>query len=384
MLEENVIVAENIFQTGLEMLATGRPAAVATVLTASGFVPIKANGKFFMTSAEKLSGLGSSPALAEEIWAEAQRVMAENQRCLRQFSVTAPDAASNGWYREWTVELLIEPLTAQSQEILHTLVDLEETGHRGTLVTMLTDHPRYPTGRHQFLVCDDETTVGSLNDAALEAFVTRRGGEVLQGGQHTIEDYQTVEGETLRLLFEPILPTPTISIFGCGQVAFPLVRMAVFSGFKVRVIDTGTAFANKARFPEADATLVMAFDRVKEAFDFGPDDYVVLMTRGHQHDQQLLEQLYDCSARYLGMLGSKGRITNMWQTLEARGIDRTYLDRVRAPIGLNIRARSPEEISISIMAEIIQVRNTDPVEDFPRRPRRRHEQRTTTSVVCSP
>jgi xanthine dehydrogenase accessory factor len=105
----------------------------------------------------------------------------------------------------------------------------------------------------------------------------------------------------------------------------------------------------------------MAFTRVGEAFDFGQDDYVVLMTRGHASDHTILEQMYDCPARYLGMLGSKPRIAKIWQYLAARGIAPQWLDRVHAPIGLNIHARSPEEIGISILAELIQVRRTSPV-----------------------
>ena len=121
---------------------------------------------------------------------------------------------------------------------------------------------------------------------------------------------------------------------------------------------------------------------VGEVFDFGPDDYVVLMTRGHQYDQQILAQIYACQARYLGMLGSKRRVTSLWQALEAQGIERHYLDRIHAPIGLNIHARSAEEISISILAEIIQARRTDPVALLPRRPRRRDEHRTAASLGC--
>jgi xanthine/CO dehydrogenase XdhC/CoxF family maturation factor len=169
----------------------------------------------------------------------------------------------------------------------------------------------------------------------------------------------------------------------CGPVTSPLARAARLVGFKVRVIDNDAAFANQTRFPEADTTLVMAFDRVGEAFDFGPDDYVVLMTRGHQHDQQILAQIYACQACYLGMLGSKRRITAMWQALEAQGMERHYLERINAPIGLDIRARSAPEISVSILAEIIQARRTDPVELLPRRPRRRDEQRIATAVLAS-
>jgi xanthine dehydrogenase accessory factor len=184
---------------------------------------------------------------------------------------------------------------------------------------------------------------------------------VLLGEQGISEDYHPEDGSTLRLLLEPILPTPILSVFGGGHIVSPLVRAATLTGFRVRVIDDDPTFANPERFPDADATLAMAFAHVGEVCDFGQDDYVVLMTRGHASDHTILEQIYDCPARYLGMLGSKPRIAKIWQHLEARGIAREWLDRVHAPIGLNIHARSPEEIAISILAEIIHVRRTSPV-----------------------
>jgi xanthine dehydrogenase accessory factor len=119
-----------------------------------------------------------------------------------------------------------------------------------------------------------------------------------------------------------------------------------------------------------------------KTFDFGQDDYVVLMTRGHAYDHTILEQIYDCPARYLGMLGSKARIAKIWHNLEAKGITREWLDRVHAPIGFNIHASSPEEISLSIVAELIHVRRTSPVvmPQRPRRPSRISPVATTSSL----
>ena len=139
------------------------------------------------------------------------------------------------------------------------------------------------------------------------------------------------------------------------------------------MIDDRPAFANPERFPEADATIVMDFDDIRGAFDFSQDDYVVLVTRGHQHDQRILEQIYDCQARYIGMIGSKSKISKMWKRLEAKGIAQAYLDRVHAPIGLNIGADSPEEICISIMAEIIRERRLGKVQYTQRK--RSHDRR---------
>jgi len=215
--------------------------------------------------------------------------------------------------------------------------------------------------------------VGSLGDATLEAFVQRRGQEILQGEKFAIETYQTADGAELQVFLEPILPTPTVYVFGGGHVSFFLVRAAKLSGFKAKVIDDRPAFANQERFPEADATIVTDFDDIRGAFDFGQDDYIVLVTRGHHHDQRILEQIYDCQARYIGMIGSKSKISKMWQRLEAKGIAGSYLDRVHAPIGLNIGADSPEEICISIMAEIIRERRLGKVQYTQRK--RSHDRR---------
>ena len=277
-------------------------------------------------------------------------------------ALTEKYAGESGLNCGGVVEILTEPLPAHGQELFRALLTLKDTGHRGALATILTEHPHYPEGQRKFLVCDDGTTVGSLGDAVLEAFVQRRGQEILQGEKFAIETYQTADGAELQVFLEPILPTPTVYVFGGGHVSFFLVRAAKLAGFKAKVIDDRPAFANPERFPEADATIVMDFDDIRGAFDFGQDDYVVLVTRGHQHDQRILEQIYDCQVRYIGMIGSKSKISKMWKRLEAKGIAQVYLDRVRAPIGLNIGADSPEEICISIMAEIIRERRLGKVQ----------------------
>ena len=362
-------MASNIFQTALEMLNGGENAALVTIVSAEGFVPVSATSKLLVTSTGTLLGRSGSDILDLDIRAAAQRVLAQGPHSSRQFCVLDKDAVASGWYRAWTVELLIEPLREHGHEILRTLLALEDTRQRGTLATILTEHPRYPADYRKLLVCDDGTLVGQLGDARLAAAVRHRGQEVLLGEQRLLEDYHTEDGSTLRLLLEPMLPIPTLWVFGRGHIVAPLVCAATLVGFRVRVIDDDPAFVNQERFPQADATLVMPFTHVGETFDFGQDDYVVLMTRGHGHDHTILEQIYDCPARYLGMLGSKARIAKIWQNLAAKGIARAWLDRVHAPIGFDIHARSPEEISISILAELIHVRRTSPVV-IPKRQRR--------------
>ena len=371
---------EDVFKAAIDMLDQGDKAALSTIISSKGSLPMSEKSKMLVTPEGKIIGTVGGGCLEADVWAEARRVMEEGKSSIQQFILTEKYAGESGLNCGGIVEILTEPLPEQGQEIFRTLLELKDTGHRGALATILTAHPRYPEGQRKFLVCDDGSTVGSLGDAALEAFVERKGQEILQGEKFAIETYKAEDGAELQIFLEPTLPTPTVYVFGGGHVSFFLVRAATLAGFKVKVIDDRPAFANKERFPEADATIVMDFDEVKGAFDFGQDDYVVLVTRGHQHDQRILEQICDCPARYIGMIGSKSKISKMWQRLAAKGVGQQYLDSIHAPIGLNIGADSPEEICISIMAEIIRERRLGKVQATLRK--RSHDRRREVASMA--
>jgi xanthine dehydrogenase accessory factor len=366
-------VIEDVFRSAIEFLEHGEKAAMSTIIASKGSLPMSEKSKMLVTPEGKIIGTVGGGCLEADVWTEARRVMEEGKSSIQKFVLTEKYAGESGLNCGGIVEILTEPLPEQGRDIFRTILELKDSGHRGTLVTILSDHPRYPEGQRKLLLCDDGSTVGSLADAALEAFVARKGQEVLQGEQFAILDYQLEDGTALKLFLEPVLPTPTVYVFGGGHVSFFVVRAAILAGFKVKVVDDRPAFANKERFPEADATIVMEFDEVGKTFDFGQDDYIILVTRGHQHDQQILEQIYNCEARYLGMIGSKSKISKMWKRLETRGIDRQYLDRVHAPIGLNIGADTPEEIAISIVAELIRERREGKVQTTRRK--RSHDRR---------
>jgi xanthine dehydrogenase accessory factor len=364
---------EDVFQAAIDILAAGGSAAMSTIISSKGSLPMSEKSKMLVTPEGKIIGTVGGGCLEADVWTEARQVMEKGKSNIQQFVLTEKYAGESGLNCGGVVEILTEPLPEAGGEIFRTVLHLKDNGRRGTMATILTDHPRYPDGRRKLLLCDDGQIVGALGDAALEAFVAERGWDILQGENFAVVDYTTADGDAIQLFMEPILPTPTVYVFGGGHVSFFVVRAAKLAGFKVKVIDDRPAFANKERFPQADETIVMEFDEVREAFDFGQDDYVVLVTRGHQHDQQILEQIYDCDARYLGMIGSKSKISKMWKRLQAKGIDAKYLDRVHAPIGLNIGADSPEEISISIVAELILERRMGKVQATRRK--RSHDRR---------
>jgi xanthine dehydrogenase accessory factor len=355
-------VIEDVFKSAIDILEQGGKAAMSTIIASKGSLPMSEKSKMLVTPEGQIIGTVGGGCLEADVWTEARRVMEEGKSSIQQFVLTEKYAGESGLNCGGVVEILTEPLPEQGRDIFRTILELKDSGHRGTLVTVLTDHPQYPEGRRKLLLCDDGSTVGSLGDTTLEAFVAGKGQEILQGEEFAILDYHLEDGSTIKLFMEPILPTPTVYVFGGGHVSFFVVRAAKLAGFKVKVIDDRPAFANPERFPEADATLVLEFDQVRDTFDFGQDDYIVLVTRGHQHDQQILEQIHDCQARYIGMIGSKSKIAKMWKRLEGKGIDRHYLDRVHAPIGLNIGADTPEEIAISVVGELIRERRQGKVQ----------------------
>lgn len=370
---------EDVFKTAIDLLDKRKKAALSTIISSKGSLPMSEKSKMLVTPEGTIIGTVGGGCLEADVWTEARRVMEEGKSSIQQFILTEKYAGESGLNCGGIVEILTEPLPEQGQALFRTLLQLKESGRRGTLATILTEDAHYPEGQRKFLVCDDGQTVGSFGDTVLEEFVKSRGHEILHGENFAIETYRTVDGTDLKVFLEPILPTPTVYVFGGGHVSFFVVRAAKLAGFRVRVIDDRPAFANKERFPEADATIVMEFDAVREAFDFSQDDYIVLVTRGHQHDQQILEQIYNCQARYIGMIGSKSKIAKMWQRLEAKGVSRDHLDQIHAPIGLNIGADSPEEISISIMAEIIRERRLGKVQ-YTQRKRSHHTRREAAAM----
>ena len=122
------------------------------------------------------------------------------------------------------------------------------------------------------------------------------------------------------------------------------------------MVDDRPQFANPKRHPEADQWVVGAMDQVFAGLPIDEQSFVIAATRGHQHDEVVVEQAIRTPARYIGMLGSERKKLLMWQRLEARGGARARLDQVYAPVGLNIGADTPEEIAVSVVAELVRVR----------------------------
>jgi xanthine dehydrogenase accessory factor len=177
-----------------------------------------------------------------------------------------------------------------------------------------------------------------------------------QGRSRRVKTPNSESAAALDGFYEVLLPPAEIIIVGAGHIAQPLAQIAGVMNFEVTVIDDRANFANKSRFPQAERIIVDDIEKAVGQLAIGPSTHIVLVTRGHQMDQAALLRVIGSRAAYIGMIGSRRRVNAVFTYLREKGIADDLIDRVYAPIGLDIGAETPDEIAVAIMAEIIKIR----------------------------
>ena len=164
-------------------------------------------------------------------------------------------------------------------------------------------------------------------------------------------------GGTQEMLVEPLGPVWPLVIVGGGHCGMALSALASRSGFSVTVLDDRPEWASKAKHPDARVVTIPAYDRLAEQIEFGADLFLVIMTHNHQYDELALRHLLGKEYRYLGMIGSDRKVDQIMKRLRRGGFSQRELQRVYAPIGFAIGSHAPFEIAVSILAQMIAVRN---------------------------
>jgi len=208
--------------------------------------------------------------------------------------------------------------------------------------------------------------VGTIGGGCVEAEVWNAAREVMETekprhltfslGQDAAYDNGLICGGQLNVFVEPILPQPFAYIFGAGHISKSLSKVASLAGFATVVIDNRDQFANRDRFPEADAVHAQEYEELFPTLSINESSYIVIVTRGHRDDMRVLRWAVSTPARYIAMIGSKRKTISVVKELEKEGIPRALLEKVFAPMGLEIGAITPEEIAVSVVAEMIAIR----------------------------
>ena len=253
------------------------------------------------------------------------------------------------------------------EDVLAALTAALARGETVAMVTIVAAHGSTPQRvGARMLVFSDGRLVGTIgggcyeNDAfwkAREALDTHRSRLVhYELSDDLAEESGLICGGQMDVFIEPIEPAPHLFILGAGHVGFQLGQIAPTVGFRLHVVDDRQKFANHERFPAADEVVVESLDQWVTTAQIPASSYVVVLTRGHRQDFDVLRALSSRTFRYVGLIGSRAKVARLTEALIDAGVPGEWIKQLRAPIGFDIGAVSPEEIAVAILAELIAVR----------------------------
>jgi len=252
-------------------------------------------------------------------------------------------------------------------DLYDEIVRLRSLGQKCAVATIVQVNGSIPSFESaKILVREDGSFMGTVGGGCVEAEVWNAAREVIETekprhlsfslGQDAAYDEGLICGGQLNIFVEPVIPQPRAFIFGGGHVSKGISKIATLAGFSTSIIDNREAFANAERFPEAEATYAEEYEDVFPKLPVNSSSYIIIVTRGHRDDMRVLRWAVSTPAKYIAMIGSKRKTISVVHELEKEGIPRESFDKVFAPMGLEIGAEMPEEIAISVVAEMIAVR----------------------------
>ncbi|MEO7649130.1 MAG: XdhC/CoxI family protein, partial [Bryobacteraceae bacterium] len=252
-------------------------------------------------------------------------------------------------------------------DVYDELIRLRKLGQKcaiATIVQVRGSIPSYESAK--LLVREDGSMAGTIGGGCVEAEVWNAAREVIETerpkhmsfnlGQDAAYDNGLICGGQLDVFIEPVIPPPRAFIFGAGHISKSLSKIVSMAGFSSTIIDDRDSFANRDRFPEADEIFAAEYEEVFPKLPINETSYLIIVTRGHRDDMRVLRWAVSTNARYISMIGSKRKVISVIKELEKDGIPKESLRRIYAPMGLEIGAISPEEIAVSVAAEMIAVR----------------------------
>ncbi|HWJ02088.1 MAG TPA: XdhC family protein [Verrucomicrobiae bacterium] len=241
------------------------------------------------------------------------------------------------------------------KEIYAKIHNLMQTNKAGALGTVVSGRPDLCPQGTKFLLDEQGTELlGRFDAKLLDLFKAPVQAAIAAKAPRMIESM--LDGHPLKVFVDPIFPRARLVILGGGHIALPLVNLGKMLNYQVTVVDDRFEFANDDRFPEADQVVCKDFASAIREMPFDQNTHVIIVTRGHRHDKTCLNEILSKPAcAYVGMIGSRRKVALLLEDLGSEGFSPEILAKVFAPVGLKIGAQTPEEIAVSIMAELIMV-----------------------------
>lgn len=346
-------------------LSDGESLALATLLARRGSGPRATGTRMVVCAGGAALGTVGGGLLEAQVRDEAARLSRERPATVLWAPVHSLRADGTGAVSDGQVEVLIEWLDAASEEqvsVWRGLWAALKARRRAWLLTVLPGSRSAEEPVVHYLVGGDGSSLGALpaglgRDLPAGLCGDTRGAAGGQIDLAKVRQPVVVPAGSRRLLIEPVYAPGRVIVFGAGHVSQRLVPLCDLVGFETTVVDDRAEYASRQLFGAASQiVLIESYDDATHGLEVDRDSYLVIATRGHEQDLAVLEQALRTGACYIGMLGSLAKRESFSRTLAGRGFTAQDLARIHSPVGLKIGAETPEEIAISIVAELIEVR----------------------------
>ncbi|MFQ5583383.1 MAG: XdhC family protein [Calditrichia bacterium] len=348
---------KEIIEETYRLCQKGQPFVLATVVATRGSTPQKAGAKLLIRSDGSALGTLGGGCVEGDMWHLAVQLLKNRSGPVyRKYELKEEISGHGGPVCGGTMHIFIDPVlhpqkfTPLAQKIKVAI----EGGPAVALVIVLADEsgPAVKPGT-KLLIFENGEAEGSLGNSALKNEVVKAARKVAAQGDNKL--LKTESGAELYI--EGFTTPPTLILIGAGHVNKAIARLAATMGFRIFVVDDREEFANKQRFPEAEQVFVSAYEDCLKEVPLNSNTFIVVATRGHRFDDLALAAALKTKARYVGLMGSKRKTILIYKNLLKEGIPLQKIQKVHAPIGLNIGALTPEELAVSVMGEIIMVRH---------------------------
>ncbi len=371
------MATENIYNHLAAMLANRETVAVATIIEVKGSVPREVGAKMIIHPLGRHVGTVGGGCGEADVIRAGLSVMQTGEPAVVRVDLTEDISMQALGVCGGILDVFVEqvgPAAPAGEASAAERVAALQASIAAREAVALASVVQGPQPGRQAVIWLDRAPLGSLGLAAdLEARAVADARGVLAGRQHRVLRYPEAGVE---IFVEVQRRAPELLIVGGGHIAVPLAQIASICDFAVTVLDDRPAYANATRFPTARKTIAAPLRETVAEMPLDPDSFIVLVTRGHQHDVDCLLEVLDRPVAYIGMIGSQRRVDAVFKLLaEEQGIDPLKFDRVYAPIGIAIGAQSPAEIAVCIMAEMINVLRGGPATSISDRRRARDEKR---------
>jgi len=351
-MNENEVLAANL----LEQINRGFPVVLASIISLQGSSPRHDGTKMLIGRDGQIWGTIGGSLMEATAIREAGAVLKTGQSRFLDFELNGRNASAPGMICGGNARILLDCLGTEQENKDFALVWYEAV-RRGDDFFLLTRIQEKDGGLkvigHAILYRDGRITGNCALEPPDIAY--------LRGELHTVSATVVFNIGNTQVIIDSLRKVKTLYCCGAGHVAVPTARIAALVGFRVVVMDDRPEFANLERFPEVSQVIVVDdFSRALSGLKIDEDSFIVIVTRGHQYDREVLEQALKTSAFYIGMISSRRKKAAIYEALLAKGYQQSELDKVHSPIGLDIGGETPEEIAVSIVAELIQERNKKP------------------------